>query len=83
MDDDKVLLKIDTSRFYVDMAEALVIAKALGSALRIKEMRTGADDWGDMVVEPDIGSAVILPMTGHYWLELETNRKANEARGKK
>ena len=83
MDDDKVMLKISGQTFYMDMAEALTVAKILCSVSRIKEVRVTNDDWGNVLWGPDIESVAIQPMTAHYWLQLETNRKANEARGKK
>ena len=83
MDDDKVILKISGHMFYMEVAEALAVARVLCSASRIKEVRVTTDDWGNVMSGPELDSASIQPMTAHYWLQLETNRKANEARGKK
>jgi hypothetical protein len=83
MDDDKVILKISGHMFYMEVAEALAVARVLCSASRIKEVRVTTDDWGNMLAGPEIDSVSIQPMTAHYWLQLEANRKANEARGKK
>ena len=79
MDDDKVILKVASGEFYLDLAEALAVAKVLCSASRIKDMRI-TEDWGNVLVGPDIEAASIVPMTAHYWLQLETNRKAKEER---
>jgi hypothetical protein len=83
MDDDKVILKISGNMFYMDISEAITVAKILCSVSRIKEVRVTNDDWGNVLWGPDIDSVSIQPMTAHYWLQLEANRKANEARGKK
>jgi len=74
MDDDKVILKISGHIFYMDMTEAITVAKILCSVSRIKEARVTTDDWGNVLCGPDIESASIQPMTAHYWLQLETNR---------
>jgi len=79
MDDDKVILKISGHIFYMDMAEALAVARVLCSVSRIKEMRI-AEDWGNVMSGPEPDSASIQPMTAHYWLQLETNRKIKEER---
>jgi orotate phosphoribosyltransferase len=79
MDDDKVILKISGHMFYMDMAEAITVAKILCSVSRIKEMRI-AEDWGNVMSGPELDSVSIQPMTAHYWLQLETNRKTKEER---
>ena len=79
MDDDKVILKISGHVFYMDVAEALAVAKVLCSVSRIKEMRI-AEDWGNVMSGPELDSVSIQPMTAHYWLQLETNRKIKEER---
>jgi hypothetical protein len=79
MDDDKVILKISGHIFYMDMAEALAVARVLCSVSRIKEMRI-AEDWGNVMSGPELDSVSIQPMTAHYWLQLETNRKIKEER---
>jgi len=79
MDDDKVILKISGHMFYMDMAEAITVAKILCSVSRIKEMRI-AEDWGNVMSGPELDSVSIQPMTAHYWLQLETNRKIKEER---
>ena len=79
MDDDKVILKISGHIFYMDMAEALAVARVLCSVSRIKEMRI-AEDWGNVLSGPELDSVSIQPMTAHYWLQLETNRKTKEER---
>jgi len=79
MDDDKVILKISGNLFYLDMTEALAVAKVLCSVSRIKEMRI-AEDWGSVMSGPELDSVSIQPMTAHYWLQLETNRKIKEER---
>lgn len=79
MDDDKVILKISGHIFYMDMAEALAVARVLCSVSRIKEMRI-AEDWGNVLSGPELDSVSIQPMTAHYWLQLETNRKIKEER---
>lgn len=79
MDDDKVILKISGNLFYLDMAEALAVAKVLCSVSRIKEMRI-AEDWGNVISGPELDAVSIQPMTAHYWLQLETNRKIKEER---
>jgi hypothetical protein len=79
MDDDKVILKVASSEFYLDLAEALAVARVLCSASRIKDMRI-TEDWGNVLAGPDNDSATIQPMTAHYWLQLEANRKAKEER---
>ena len=79
MDDDKVILKISGHIFYMDVAEALAVAKVLCSVSRIKEMRI-AEDWGNVLSGPELDSVSIQPMTAHYWLQLETNRKIKEER---
>jgi orotate phosphoribosyltransferase len=80
MDDDKVILKISGHMFYMDMAEAITVAKILCSVSRIKEARVTTDDWGNVLAGPEIDSVSIQPMTAHYWLQLEANRKAKEER---
>ena len=79
MDDDKVILKISGHMFYMEVAEALAVAKVLCSVSRIKEMRI-AEDWGNVMSGPELDSVSIQPMTAHYWLQLEANRKAKEER---
>jgi hypothetical protein len=79
MDDDKVILKISGHIFYMDMAEALAVARVLCSVSRIKDVRI-TEDWGNVLLGPDIESVSIQPMTAHYWLQLEANRKAKEER---
>ena len=79
MDDDKVILKVASGEFYLDLTEALAVAKVLCSASRIKDMRI-TEEWGNVLVGPDIEAASIVPMTAHYWLQLEANRKAKEER---
>jgi hypothetical protein len=79
MDDDKVILKISGHMFYLDMAEALAVARVLCSVSRIKDVRI-TEDWGNVLAGPDIESVTIQPMTAHYWLQLEANRKAKEER---
>ncbi len=79
MDDDKVILKISGHTFYMEIAEALAVAKVLCSVSRIKEMRI-AEDWGNVMSGPELDSVSIQPMTAHYWLQLETNRKIKEER---
>jgi len=79
MDDDKVILKISGHIFYMDVAEALAVARVLCSVSRIKEMRI-AEDWGNVMSGPELDSVSIQPMTAHYWLQLETNRKIKEER---
>ena len=79
MDDDKVILKISGHIFYMDVAEALAVAKVLCSVSRIKEMRI-AEDWGNVMSGPELDSVSIQPMTAHYWLQLEANRKTKEER---
>ena len=79
MDDDKVILKISGHMFYMDVAEALAVAKVLCSVSRIKDVRI-TEDWGNVLSGPDIESVSIQPMTAHYWLQLETNRKIKEER---
>lgn len=79
MDDDKVILKISGHVFYMDMAEALAVARILCSVSRIKETRI-AEDWGNVMSGPELESVSIQPMTAHYWLQLETNRKIKEER---
>jgi hypothetical protein len=79
MDDDKVILKISGHVFYVELAEALAVARVLCSVSRIKDVRIN-EDFGNVLFGPDIDSVNIQPMTAHYWLQLETNRKTKEAR---
>jgi len=79
MDDDKVILKISGHIFYMDMAEALAVARVLCSVSRIKDVRI-TEDWGNVLLGPDIESVSIQPMTAHYWMQLEINRKAKEER---
>ena len=79
MDDDKVILRIASGEFYLDLAEALAVAKVLCSVSRIKDVRI-AEDWGNVLLGPDIESVSIQPMTAHYWIQLEANRKAKEER---
>ena len=79
MDDDKVILKISGHVFYMEVAEALAVAKVLCSVSRIKDVRI-AEDWGNVLLGPDIESVSIQPMTAHYWLQLEANRKTKEER---
>ena len=79
MDDDKVILKISGHTFYMEIAEALAVAKVLCSVSRIKEMRI-AEDWGNVMSGPELDSVSIQPMTAHDWLQLETNRKIKEER---
>ena len=79
MDDDKVILKISGHVFYMEVAEALAVARILCSVSRIKEMRI-AEDWGNVMSGPELDSVSIQPMTAHYWLQLETNRKIKEER---
>ena len=79
MDDDKVILKISGHVFYMEVAEALAVARILCSVSRIKEMRI-AEDWGNVMSGPELDSVSIQPMTAHYWLQLEANRKAKEER---
>jgi hypothetical protein len=79
MDDDKVILKISGHMFYLDMAEALAVARVLCSVSRIKDTRI-TEDWGNVLAGPDIDSVNIQPMTAHYWLHLEANRKDKEER---
>jgi hypothetical protein len=79
MDDDKVILKISGHMFYLDIAEALAVARVLCSVSRIKDVRI-TEDWGNVLAGPDIDSVNIQPMTAHYWLQLEANRKAKEER---
>ena len=79
MDDDKVILKISGHTFYLDMAEALAVARVLCSVSRIKDVRI-TEDWGNVLAGPDIESVSIQPMTAHYWLQLEANYKAKEER---
>ena len=79
MDDDKVILKISGHVFYMDVAEALAVAKVLCSVSRIKDVRI-TEDWGNVLSGPDIESVSIQPMTAHYWLQLEANRKTKEER---
>ena len=79
MDDDKVILRIGGQVFYMEVAEALAVARVLCSVSRIKEMRI-AEDWGNVMSGPELDSVSIQPMTAHYWLQLETNRKIKEER---
>ena len=79
MDDDKVILKISGHVFYMEVAEALAVARILCSVSRIKETRI-AEDWGNVMSGPELESVSIQPMTAHYWLQLETNRKIKEER---
>jgi hypothetical protein len=79
MDDDKVILKVASGEFYLDLTEALAVARVLCSVSRIKDTRI-TEEWGHVLVGPDIEAASIIPMTGHYWLQLEANRKAKEER---
>ena len=79
MDDDKVILKISGHVFYMEVAEALAVAKVLCSVSRIKDVRI-TEDWGNVLLGPDIESVSIQPMTAHYWMQLELNRKAKEER---
>ena len=79
MDDDKVILKVASGEFYLDLTEALAVAKVLCSVSRIKDVRI-TEDWGNVLAGPDNESATIQPMTAHYWLQLEANRKAKEER---
>ena len=79
MDDDKVILRIGGQVFYMEVAEALAVARVLCSVSRIKDVRI-TEDWGNVLAGPDNDSATIQPMTAHYWLQLETNRKIKEER---
>ena len=79
---EEFILFIGDSKFLLSLNEAMQIASVLNSAQRvgtdwIKDVPSGRNN---VVIQPDISSAFVAPMTALFRMELDANQKLLEAK---
>jgi hypothetical protein len=80
--DEEVILNIGSSKFLLNMSEAMEVAKVLNSCQTIgsKWLKNGSVT---CVQKPSNDVCFIAPMTGIFRMELDANEKAIEKETKK
>ena len=76
---DQVILVIGTSKYLLNLEEAFDVCRTLNGASRITQtwLKSGNVE---IIGEPEITSASVVPMTAHYQFKLENNMKEKDAR---
>jgi len=80
--DEEVLLNVGSSKFLLNMSEAMEVAKVLNSCQTIgsKWLKNGSVT---CVQKPSNDVCFIAPMTGIFRMELDSNERAIELENKK
>jgi len=80
--DEEVILNIGSSKFLLNMSEAMEVAKVLNSCQTIgsKWLKNGSVT---CVQKPSNDVCFIAPMTGIFRMELDSNERAIELENKK
>jgi len=78
MNDDEVLLNVESGRYLLTMDEAIQVSKILGAALTIgTEWRKGTSDFV-VYRKPQPLAAAITPYHGALRMEVESNMREKE-----
>jgi hypothetical protein len=80
--DEEVILNIGSTKFLLNMSEAMEVAKVLNSCQRIgsKWAKNGSVT---IVEKPSNEACYIAPMTGIFRMELDSNARLIEEENKK
>jgi hypothetical protein len=80
--DEEVILNIGSTKFLLNMSEAMEVAKVLNSCQTIgsKWLKNGSVT---CVQKPSNDVCFIAPMTGIFRMELDSNERAIELESKK
>ncbi len=82
MNDEEVIMNVGSTKFLLNMSEAMEIAKVLNSCQTVgsKWLKNGSVT---CVHKPSNDVCFITPMTGIFRMELDSNQRAIEAEEKK